>query len=192
MALPKRSVDDMYNWYPCYDINLAFEDPNFRGDAIDVLNYENCPIADRFWVMARPEMVPDENILHQFGLDLMANFSPTASMSSALLQKAQWMTGALTDEALQVFIDSEQVNLDALKIENNQVHSDYGLQALSGNLDDSAVLAHDLVYNTQKAGVNVLDIDPRTASYKALVPLITVSDSIAEWSRLHMIELLEG
>ena len=192
MALPKATVQDMYSWYPCYDIDLAFEDPTFKGDAIDVLNYEDCPIADRFWVMARPVMIPDEMVMHQFGLDIVAHVSPSASMVSAIAEKARWMAGLITDEAMDLIVDAEQVALDVLAAENAIEKGKHGMRALAGETDTTIIDAHNLLFSTQTICVNAIDTDPRTASYKALAPLLALDSSLAEWARLKMIELLGG
>ena len=58
MLLPKIHVNEIRKWAPCFD-PLMFNDPDFKGDAIDVLNYEACDVEHRFWVAMRPEYFPE-------------------------------------------------------------------------------------------------------------------------------------
>lgn len=60
------NIDDINSWGPCYDPKRHLS-KNFRGNALDILENETIPRADRFWLVLRPEII-SERVLRLFSV----------------------------------------------------------------------------------------------------------------------------
>lgn len=58
-GLKKFTIKDIRSWNPCYDPSSYLKE-TFKGSAIDILNNENIPFADRLWVVLRTEILSDK------------------------------------------------------------------------------------------------------------------------------------
>jgi len=191
MILPVVDVPTIETWAPCHSA-LVYEDPTFTGNALDVLNYAPTEMINRFWVMLRPAMVPDETVLHDFGVACVEQFTLTAEQQTSLDIKKEWILGNKTDAELDVVIDAEKANLVTIDQETVLARSTFGSDYVGGTTDPTAINAANLKQLAQQILVMALDDDSRTASWGAVSTLLNGDVSYETWAKDKMIELIEN
>jgi len=191
MPLPTVDVDEINSWSPCHDV-LAYNDPDFSGNAIDVLNYTGCHLVNRLWVMCRPAMLPDDSPMHDFGRAMFVEVAGelTQGQLDIVDKKNQWIDGTLTDVELDS--DYEAQGLVAAQAEEDEKAFRVSLSQEHEIEYEDDVNGYAKATLIERAIYRYLSQDGRTASYKVAMPLLEAGLVTDSFIVSKFIEILES
>ncbi len=113
------TIKDIRSWKPCYDPNKYLPE-DFKGNALDILNHKEIPIADKIWVVCRKEGL-SHKILHEFGCrcaelvldNFEKEFPNDDRLRLAIEYKRKWLRGEITEDELYVIVFAAKKSIES-------------------------------------------------------------------------------
>ena len=161
---------------PCYTEKQikAIAGDKAEWSAMDVLNLDDIPAADRLWAVLREEFIPAE-ILHEFAcrcaemaLALVENPDPRST--SAIAAKRAWLRGEITAKELGLARDAAYATAAAARDAADAAARDAAYFAAAAARDATAAAARDAAYSAADAAHAAADAyDNQISTLKSML-----------------------